>query len=194
MNDGICYPPVKPTKPVKQSGRPMLIADQSTGYPAMCYLAGPDQPQQNSNVRYVKYVPVGHVNSHSVAVGYILWFFLGFIGAHRFYFGRPISGLIWFLTFGVFGIGWLVDLFLIPSMHHEADSRYSLGSVDYNVTWVFFAFLGWFGIHRFYQGKIFTGLVYLFTGGLLGIGMVYDAFTLNEQISDQNQGRQVYAY
>ena len=39
-------------------------------------------------------------NSHSVVVGYILWLF-GFTGAHRFYFGKPISGTIWFFTLGL---------------------------------------------------------------------------------------------
>ena len=35
-------------------------------------------------------------------------------------------------------------------------------------------FLGWLGIHRFYVGKNFTGLVYLFTCGLFGFGIVID--------------------
>ena len=47
-------------------------------------------------------------NTHSTLIGYLLWIF-GFTGAHRFYFGRPISGIIWFFTLGLFGIGWLYD-------------------------------------------------------------------------------------
>jgi len=35
-------------------------------------------------------------------------------------------------------------------------------------------FLGYLGIHRFYVGKIGTGLLYLFTGGLFGIGVIVD--------------------
>ena len=35
-------------------------------------------------------------------------------------------------------------------------------------------FLGFLGIHRFLAGKIGTGVLYLFTGGLLGIGIIYD--------------------
>ena len=42
---------------------------------------------------------------HSITIGYILWIF-GFTGSHRFYYGRPISGSIWFLTLGLLGIGW----------------------------------------------------------------------------------------
>lgn len=35
-------------------------------------------------------------------------------------------------------------------------------------------FLGGFGVHRFYAGKIISGLVWLFTGGLFGIGYIID--------------------
>jgi hypothetical protein len=34
------------------------------------------------------------------------------------------------------------------------------------------------------MGKIGTGLIYLLTGGLLGIGYVYDTLTLNEQVAE----------
>ena len=50
----------------------------------------------------------------SVAVAYLLWFFFGVLGVHRFYLGRPLSGIIYFFTGGLFLIGWFIDLFLIP--------------------------------------------------------------------------------
>ena len=56
---------------------------------------------------------------HSKLIGYILWIF-GFMGAHRFYYGKPVTGTIWFFTLGLFLIGWIVDLFLIPSMDRQA--------------------------------------------------------------------------
>lgn len=132
---------------------------------------------------YVKYVPVGYATSHNKTCGYLLWI-IGFTGAHRFYYGRPLTGAIWFCTAGLLGIGWLIDIFLIPSMNREANRQYRPGSVDYGVAWLFLALLGWLGVHRFYQGKVITGVVYLITGGLFGVGIVYDVFTLNQQLDE----------
>ena len=125
------------------------------------------------------------MDTHSKLIGYVLWIF-GFMGAHRFYFGRPVTGTIWFFTLGLFLIGWIVDLFLIPSMDRSADLRFVEGPKDYNVTWILLTFLGIFGIHRFYLGKVLTGLLYLLTGGVFLIGIVYDYWTLNDQISEIN--------
>ena len=124
-------------------------------------------------------------DTHSKTIGYILWIF-GFTGAHRFYYGRPISGTIWFFTLGLLGIGWLIDLFLIPGMDREADLRFRAGRINYSVAWVLLAFLGLLGIHRMYMGKWVTGIIYLFTVGLLGIGYLYDFWTLNDQITVVN--------
>jgi TM2 domain-containing membrane protein YozV len=127
-------------------------------------------------------------NTHSKAIGYILWI-IGFTGSHRFYYGKPITGTIWFCTLGLFGIGWLIDLFLIPSMDREADLRFHAGDIDYSVTWLLLTFLGVFGVHRFYQGKWLTGLLYLVTGGFFLLGVLYDFWTLNDQISVLNAER-----
>jgi TM2 domain-containing membrane protein YozV len=124
-------------------------------------------------------------DTHSKTIGYILWFF-GFTGSHRFYYGKPVTGTLWFFTLGLLGIGWLIDLFLIPGMDREADLRFRAGRVNYTVAWLLLTFLGLLGVHRFYMGKWVTGIIYLCTAGLLGIGYLYDFWTLNEQITVVN--------
>ncbi len=121
-------------------------------------------------------------HTHNLVIGYILWIF-GFLGAHRFYFGKPISGTIYFFTLGIFFVGWIIDLFLIPGMEREADIRFIPGPIDYSVAWILLVFLGLFGVHRMYMGKWLTGILYLLTGGLFGFGYIYDLWTINDQIT-----------
>lgn len=127
-------------------------------------------------------------NTHHIGIGYILWLF-GFTGSHRFYYGYPLLGTAYFFTFGLFGIGWLVDLFLIPSLDKKASIRFKAGAVDYTLAWILLTFLGYLGIHRFYMGKIITGVLYFFTGGLFLIGYLYDYWTLNDQIDLLHRSR-----
>ncbi len=60
-------------------------------------------------------------DTHSMAIGYILWVF-GFMGAHRFYYGKPITGTLWFFAGG---------LLLIPGMDRAADFCYRTGHLHY---------------------------------------------------------------
>lgn len=71
-------------------------------------------------------------NKKSAVIAYVLWFFLGYVGAHRFYAGRIGSGatmlviwcvsfllsyvLIGYLGFALIAVWWLVDALLIPGM------------------------------------------------------------------------------
>ncbi|AHI07156.1 TM2 domain-containing protein [Bdellovibrio bacteriovorus W] len=126
--------------------------------------------------------------THSLLIGYILWIF-GFMGAHRFYFGKPVTGTIWFCTLGLLGVGWIVDLFLIPSMERDAQARFRSGAIDYSLAWILLTFLGVFGIHRFYLKKWVTGVIWFLTGGLFLVGYLYDFCTLNSQISELNSHR-----
>ena len=121
-------------------------------------------------------------SDHSLLLAYVFWVF-GFIGLHRFYLGRPLTGALWALTLGIFFVGWIIDFFLIPDMVEEAKERFPGEDRDYNLTWVLLVLLGIFGVHRFYQGKILSGLIYLLTVGIFGLGIIYDLFTLNEQIA-----------
>ncbi len=78
-------------------------------------------------------------NKKSVLVAYLLWFFLGWLGIHRFYLGYVVSGLIllacWavgsllsviyvgFVILAIPAIWWVIDLFLIPGMARERNNQ-----------------------------------------------------------------------
>jgi TM2 domain-containing membrane protein YozV len=62
----------------------------------------------------------------STGVAYLLWLpgLFGVCGLHRFYAGKPISGLIWLFTCGLLWVGQFIDLFLIPGLIAAANWRY----------------------------------------------------------------------
>lgn len=71
-----------------------------------------------------------HQERRTLAVAYLLWAlaFLalplglpGLNGIHRLYCRKPLSGALWFFSFGLCGIGQLVDGFLIPSLVESAN-------------------------------------------------------------------------
>ena len=63
---------------------------------------------------------------HNKGTAFLLWLscVFGICGVHRFYLGKPVTGLLWLFTFGLFGIGQLVDLFRIPTLVREANEPY----------------------------------------------------------------------
>lgn len=81
------------------------------------------------------------IEKKSLVVAYVLWIFLGYVGAHRFYLGRPISGILMLALSGVVftlslvsfgllgflwvivGLWWLIDALLIPGMAAGRNTR-----------------------------------------------------------------------
>jgi len=66
----------------------------------------------------------------SAGAAYLLWFFLGFLSAHRFYLGKPVSAILQIISY-FFLIGfvwWVLDFFLIPSIIEDDldEKRYRL--------------------------------------------------------------------
>ncbi len=57
----------------------------------------------------------------SVGMAYVLWMF----GFHRFYLGRPVSGLLYLMTCGGIGLWGLLDLLLIPGIVNEENAAFA---------------------------------------------------------------------
>jgi predicted transcriptional regulator len=68
---------------------------------------------------------------NNISTSYLLWlcWFAGFAGLHRIYNKKFLTGLLWFFTWGLFGVGQVIDLLLIPSMveEHNLKVRRRLG-------------------------------------------------------------------
>jgi TM2 domain-containing membrane protein YozV len=121
----------------------------------------------------------------AIAAAYVLWLPpFGLLGFHRFYLGRPASGFLYSLTCGAFGLGWLMDLFRIPDMALRsrrtgaaaaADEGEALGTAY--LLWLL-PWFGWFGAHRYYAGRFWSGLLYTLTGSLFLVGWLLDLFLM----------------
>ena len=62
---------------------------------------------------------------------------------------------------------------------------------EVGIAYLFLIFLGAIGAHQFYLGKTGRGLLYLFTLGILGVGIIIDLFTLPSQTRAVNARRAV---
>lgn len=59
------------------------------------------------------YTPVKKRSSRSRLVALLLCVFLGLLGAHKFYLGKFGMGILYLFTYGFFGVGWLIDIFIL---------------------------------------------------------------------------------
>lgn len=61
-----------------------------------------------------------------VETAYLLWLgcLLQIHGLHRLYNGKMVTGMLWLCTFGLFGVGQFIDLFLIPRLVDEHNAKW----------------------------------------------------------------------
>ena len=72
---------------------------------------------------------------------YLLWFFLGLFGVHKFYLEKPGMGILYLCTGGLLGIGWLIDLFtlgnqvdLYNATHDGSEQQNNVTATSQNIT------------------------------------------------------------
>jgi TM2 domain-containing membrane protein YozV len=65
--------------------------------------------------------------SISAAYAFMLFTLIGLAGIQHFYMGKIGRGILWLLTFGLFGIGTIVDLFTLPSQMKTINARRAVG-------------------------------------------------------------------
>lgn len=74
---------------------------------------------------------------NNIRYSYLLWllWFFGFSGLHRIYNKKFFTGFLWFCTWGLFGLGQVFDLLLIPSMvdEHNLKIQKKLGLSGQNI-------------------------------------------------------------
>lgn len=73
-----------------------------------CPMCGAPQTGPATSAR-----PALSTSEKRILPAFLLCFFLGFLGVHRFYVGKVGTGIIFLFTFGVLGIGWLYDFIVI---------------------------------------------------------------------------------
>lgn len=59
------------------------------------------------------------VSQKSKTITLLLCIFLGYLGVHKFYVGKIGGGLLYLLTGGLFGLGWLIDIIVIATGHFQ---------------------------------------------------------------------------
>ncbi|XP_060595814.1 uncharacterized protein LOC132749907 isoform X2 [Ruditapes philippinarum] len=108
---------------------------------------------------------------------------LGIFGAHHYYLDNVKLGLIYTFTFGIFGIGWIVDLFRMPKLVRKAGlDKKSIGT-SYIMAMPPF---GLFGAHHYYLGNYFLGIMYTCTLGIFTIGWITDLFRMKNLVKASN--------
>lgn len=101
----------------------------------------------------------------SKLVTFLLCWFLGVFGVHRFYVGKIGTGILWLLTGGLFGVGILVDMIMILTNSFR-DKDGNLLNIDISTLLIVLLFAVWIVIQ----------CVILFTGAAFGvIGSIFGA-------------------
>lgn len=102
-------------------------------------------------------------------------------GFHHFYLNNKRIGILYLCTFGIFGIGWIIDAFLMPKHVNLAKSNSNIFEnilkSEMTVTCILaISPTGLCGAHHYYLQNYYFGALYTFTLGIFGVGYIADWF------------------
>lgn len=129
---------------------------------------------------------------------FLLCYFFGFLGVHRFYVGKIGTGILMLITLGGLSLWYFIDLITIARLKFTDKKGHviELTSSDPatkseksgSSALLLALFLGFLGAHRFYVGKTGTGILMLITFGGLGIWQIIDVIVIAAgEFTDKNE-------
>ncbi|XP_041355696.1 uncharacterized protein LOC121373253 [Gigantopelta aegis] len=152
-------------------------------------MKGEPQPANTADIR----VSITRIQptKKSLVEAYILAVTLGILGAHHFYLRRPWFGIAYLFTFGLFGIGYVVDLCRMPCLVAAANRKIRDPEKESEKDLVD-AYLLWFpcgilGFHLFYLNKPGQGVFYFCTLGCCGVGWLIDMCRIPFLLKEANE-------
>lgn len=118
--------------------------------------------------------------SHKTKTAALLWcIFLGYFGAHYFYVGKIGKGILYIFTVGLFGIGWIIDIFRIASndFTDANGNKLARGTTSKTKVWLILMIIGIIGMLACASSGISGGtFFYVIWAGVSG-GMYYRSKT-----------------
>lgn len=117
---------------------------------------------------------------------YVTWIF-GILGAHHFYLGNNEFGFAYLFTFGMGGVGWLIDFFRMPILVKRANDENPSPEKHLDDAYILTFPLGVLGLQHFYLGRPCWGTTYALTFGLLSFGFLIDIIRMPYLVREVNE-------
>lgn len=110
----------------------------------------------------------------------------GLVGAHHYYLGRYYFGVLYTFTFGIFGVGYIVDWIRFQYLLKRSNNDNNKKHRKLDDAYLLWFPLGLVGLHHFYLKRPVWGTLYMLTLGFCGIGWMLDLFRMKKLVKNCN--------